>query len=495
MKKTILLFVLSVIGILFSWTLQAQVTIGSNIEPDADALLDLKNTANPEASTKGLLLPRVELNSTELASPLTAHVKGMAVYNTTTKNNVSPGYYFNDGAKWIRIADESKGAWYAVTTGTVATDITQDIYQMGSVGIGTSNMDASAVINMSEVNNKGVLAPKVALTSSTDQTTILSPTTGLFVYNTGEAGLGFKGHVYWDGAEWKAIDVSTSISPEIATLECSTAVLSPSAYKKDSAFTGNLKITYTGGNGGTYSPGTSTTVNGLTFTLRSGRLEYGAGELVFSVTGTATNSNDMVLPATTSLIPFLTPSQVCSATIINQTSADIKNVAAVGYATLNTDENGVVGHAFKLSTPDGKYAVRVWFPTSTPTTRVRPNVQLYNNTGSEKTLYYNYSTVYGGVIAEAGTFTIPAAVWGGDRDTGSTWYEQTSSTSNNGYLGNEGIMDGANSGPEYRRYSWIDNSTSKVEYTVLVYAGSPDGGSTAPYNTKIFIKIEQVTAQ
>jgi hypothetical protein len=69
--------------------------------PNANALLELSS------SSKGLLFPRVTLTSTALASPLSAHVTGMKVYNTATNtssagNEVYPGEYINDGAKWGR---------------------------------------------------------------------------------------------------------------------------------------------------------------------------------------------------------------------------------------------------------------------------------------------------------------------------------------------------------------------------------------------------------
>ena len=58
----------------------------------------------------GLLLPRVALVATYEVAPLSAHIAGMAVYNTATTpgaDGVSPGYYFNDGDRWVRIAASS----------------------------------------------------------------------------------------------------------------------------------------------------------------------------------------------------------------------------------------------------------------------------------------------------------------------------------------------------------------------------------------------------
>jgi hypothetical protein len=50
---------------------------------------------------KGLLIPRVILTSTTSFSPLSAHVAGMIVYNIATAGDVVPGFYYNNGTKWI----------------------------------------------------------------------------------------------------------------------------------------------------------------------------------------------------------------------------------------------------------------------------------------------------------------------------------------------------------------------------------------------------------
>ena len=87
----------------------AQVTVGSQEIPNPNALLDLKENAGGTAS-KGLLLPRVALASTSSAAPMAAHVQGMVVFNTATSatsvplaERVSPGFYYNTGAKWEKL--------------------------------------------------------------------------------------------------------------------------------------------------------------------------------------------------------------------------------------------------------------------------------------------------------------------------------------------------------------------------------------------------------
>ncbi|WP_025761171.1 hypothetical protein [Dyadobacter tibetensis] len=104
---------------------------GTSSLPNANAILDL------ESANKGLLLPRVALSSTTLAAPLSAHVAGMAVYNTATTGDVVPGYYYNDGSKWVAgvSAASSTEPWFNQATDAEANANTQSIYQMGNVAV------------------------------------------------------------------------------------------------------------------------------------------------------------------------------------------------------------------------------------------------------------------------------------------------------------------------------------------------------------------------
>ncbi len=83
-------------------SLFAQVKIGDNPTTiNANSMLEIESTS------KGLLLPRLPLTQTTNASPLNAHVAGMTIYNTATSNDVTPGFYYNDGTKWVATAGES----------------------------------------------------------------------------------------------------------------------------------------------------------------------------------------------------------------------------------------------------------------------------------------------------------------------------------------------------------------------------------------------------
>lgn len=109
MKKYIT--ITSLVLLLGTASLQAQVGINTN-NPNKDAALDLNNTNG--SNTKGLLLPKVALQATDNAAPLSVHTAGMKVYNTATAGTgvtaVTPGEYFNDGFKWVRTATTANAA-------------------------------------------------------------------------------------------------------------------------------------------------------------------------------------------------------------------------------------------------------------------------------------------------------------------------------------------------------------------------------------------------
>ena len=85
-------------------------------------MLDLRENTADSTSTKGLLLPRVALSSTTAYTPMSAHVKGMTVYNIATVSDVSPGFYYNNGTKWVRMADAAALANYWTIIGNSGTN-------------------------------------------------------------------------------------------------------------------------------------------------------------------------------------------------------------------------------------------------------------------------------------------------------------------------------------------------------------------------------------
>lgn len=76
-----------------------QVKIGNNPKLiNKDAVVEMEST------NKGMLLPRLALSSTTNPAPLSSFVQGMFVFNTAAANDVTPGMYYSDGVKWIKVS-------------------------------------------------------------------------------------------------------------------------------------------------------------------------------------------------------------------------------------------------------------------------------------------------------------------------------------------------------------------------------------------------------
>ena len=76
------------------------------------------------------------------------------------------------------------------------------------VGIGTTSPNTSSMLDITSTNS-GLLIPRIALTSTSDITTIASPATSLLVYNSGFAP---NGYYYWNGSLW--VQLSTGVNSD-----------------------------------------------------------------------------------------------------------------------------------------------------------------------------------------------------------------------------------------------------------------------------------------
>jgi hypothetical protein len=97
----LLITVLFTTAILFVNAQEGVAINPTGANPDPSAMLDITN------SSKGLLLPRVALNATNIATPVTAPATSLVVYNTATAGSgitaVTPGFYYWDGTQWVRL--------------------------------------------------------------------------------------------------------------------------------------------------------------------------------------------------------------------------------------------------------------------------------------------------------------------------------------------------------------------------------------------------------
>ncbi|EHO15182.1 hypothetical protein HX045_06560 [Myroides odoratimimus] len=110
----------AMLAVLFSALSFAQTKIGTSPDINKDAMLEV------ESADKGLLLPRVELTSTTLANPLSAHVAGMTVYNTKAVNDVVVGFYYNDGTKWQQMVTKDYKAVKFFYMPSIVFDTSED---------------------------------------------------------------------------------------------------------------------------------------------------------------------------------------------------------------------------------------------------------------------------------------------------------------------------------------------------------------------------------
>lgn len=490
----------------------AQVTIGSGETPDNNALLDLKESET--ISTKGLLMPRVALTSTTSYAPMTGHIMGMTIFNTATVGDVTPGFYYNDGSKWVRLLgiDSVSSTWHVSETDQASISNQDNIYHAGQVGIGKEQtVDPTAILNVS-ASDKGVLFPRIALSSSTDIVTIPNPSKGLLVYNTGaKSTFTTVGYMFWNGSQWMLFN-STSSESGRATLNCSNATMSPNQQIKGntSIIAGTiLQVPYTASNGGSFNGATLVSEGNpnVTATISPGILSVGNGVISFSLSGTPTSNQQPPNGIVFDITPFLEANPDitgCDKIVVgNILEAIINETAVMGYLTHGTDIDGVTGYSLECKAPDGKYSVRVFVPTDRTSISLsndqRINIQVRNNQETAQTVIWNYSTIWtSGLWSGANMFTMAAQQWGGDNDSGTTWHpaQSNSTPSYGGYWGNSGIYDGY--GPEYRRYTWIPlGPTNNVSYEIYVMAALDTPTPTvavSPTLMKVYIRFVQVTA-
>lgn len=137
MKKRLLTIFLAGLGLASN---AQNVGIGTNT-PNASAKLDVVST------NTGVLIPRVALTMTTAAGPVTAPATSLVVYNTATVADVTPGFYYWDGTKWVRFSD--KAGW--LLTGNLGTNdpavpVTYGTSTIGAAENWMGTIDANDVV-------------------------------------------------------------------------------------------------------------------------------------------------------------------------------------------------------------------------------------------------------------------------------------------------------------------------------------------------------------
>jgi hypothetical protein len=101
----------------------------------------------------------------------------------------------------------------SICTVTLSCSIPLASLHAQSLSVNTTGVTAhaSAILDVSSAN-KGILIPRVALTGTTDLTTIASPANSLLVYNTAAISNVTPGYYYWSGSAWTKFVTGTAWS-------------------------------------------------------------------------------------------------------------------------------------------------------------------------------------------------------------------------------------------------------------------------------------------
>ena len=191
-------------------------------------------------------------------------------------------------------AQGATGATGLLSSGTAAGNTTywngsqwvvnnSNIFNSGAeVGIGTVNPNTSAKLDV-ESTTQGFLPPRM---TTVQRDAIASPATGLVIFNTTTNCLNF-----FIGSGWNETCGTLNTTGTISALNC-VGASPPVLYNGYTASGVSITFPYTGGNGGIYSTQavSSTGVLGLIANLSGGFLAVGAGNLVYTISGTPTTS-------------------------------------------------------------------------------------------------------------------------------------------------------------------------------------------------------------
>lgn len=212
------------------------------------------------------------------------------------------------------------------------------------IGIGTTNVHSSARLQI-DATDKGFLPPRVNLTGTGDVTTIASPATGLFVYNTATAGTSpsnvTPGFYYYDGSRWQRIinqQPDATISFNQNTPTTGGVVFTPNIQNSTDyiyvSSTNNSQWTYNGSTYVTYTPPSSTPwmLSGGTTDAGSNKSDavYRTGSVGLGATTTPNASAQLDVNSTTR--GFLPPR-------MTSTQRDAISSPAAGLMVYNSTDN------------------------------------------------------------------------------------------------------------------------------------------------------------
>ena len=154
--KKIILSAIIVFTFLVSSQVQAQHGFGTN-SPDKSAAVEIVSTK------RGLLIPRINLTSTTVEAPVIAPAQSLLIYNKATIGDVTPGFYYWEHDKWVRVMSSN-----VVKTASVSNGQTTNV----SSTVSGNNTDykvevVEAALKLEKLGGK--LKPEQLLTGEKNQ--------------------------------------------------------------------------------------------------------------------------------------------------------------------------------------------------------------------------------------------------------------------------------------------------------------------------------------
>jgi uncharacterized protein (TIGR02145 family) len=254
--------------------------VGTSV-PNSSAITEMNST------TQGFLPPR--MTSTE-RDAIQNPANGLIIFNSTSG---CPNYYSNNQwFEWCGTGVSPSAAISALNCGS--TSIT------GTLTSGTAASGVSASVPYTGGNSSSYTAQTISSTGVTGLTATL--TSGILANGAGSLSLAISGTPATSGTASFALTIGgqsctlvipvASVAASLTTLNCASGATTGTLTSNTAASGVSTTIPYTGGNGGTYSTQavSSNGVLGLTANLVGGTLAVGAGNLVYTISGTPTSS-------------------------------------------------------------------------------------------------------------------------------------------------------------------------------------------------------------
>ncbi|MGG5210778.1 fibrinogen-like YCDxxxxGGGW domain-containing protein [Chryseobacterium sp. MIQD13] len=296
MKKKLLIPLVFV----FSFAVHGQV--GINTEAPKATLDIVSGTSS--VIPAGVIAPRItgddlkaaDLNyDTDQNGAIVYVTEAVGVSSSKTSNVAREGYYSYNAIeqKWEALGSASE-PWFSKITNNGSASNTENIYQQGQIGIGSSTIDTNAQLDITS-STKGVLFPRLTTGQRDAIPAVLA--NGLFIYNVSTNCFN-----YYDGGMARWLSLCGDMGPATFTIFNCDAPSGPNpsyTFRQGTSLNGNPQATYNVVLNVT-EPGNYTikvsTANGYSFYKTGVFSSTGQYTVTLEGSGTPVNHNEGTVP-------------------------------------------------------------------------------------------------------------------------------------------------------------------------------------------------------